>query len=96
MNPLNHSFQRLLNSAAKARKDVAGPLPLSVEAGVMAQWRNVEGEDDFAMVVKLFRRAIVFAALIMSLSGVWNYFETRSDASTMALESYAMRMQLPP
>jgi hypothetical protein len=96
MNPLDRSFQRLLNAAAKARRNAAEPLPFSMEARVLAQWRDLEVEDDFAMVLKLFQRAIVFAALIMSLSGVWNYFETKREAGTMPLASYAMRMQLPP
>jgi len=95
MNPLDHSLKRLLNATARARTGKVEPPPSSTEARVLAQWRNVEAEDDFALVVRLFRRAIVFAVLIMSLSGLWNYFETRS-ASTIALTSYAIRMQLPP
>jgi hypothetical protein len=96
MNPLDHSFQKLLNAAAKERKKIAEPLPFAVEARALAQWRATETEDDFAILVRLFRRAVIFAMAIMALSGTWNYFETKSEAGTMALASYAIKMQLPP
>jgi hypothetical protein len=96
MNPLDHSFEKLLKAAAKERKEISEPLPFAVEARALAQWRATETEDDFAILVRLFRRAVIFAMAIMALSGTWNYFETKSEAGTMALASYAIKMQLPP
>ena len=96
MNPLDHSFERLLKAAAKAQKEISEPVPFAVEARVLAQWRAAEAEDDFAILVILFRRAVIFAIVIMVLSGTWNYFGTKSEASTLALASYAIKMQLPP
>jgi hypothetical protein len=96
MNPLDHSFQRLLDAAAKARVEMPGPLPGSFEARVLAQWRTAGAEDEFLVLAGMFRRAAIFAALIMALSAGWNYLENRSDAGTTALASYAIKMQLPP
>jgi hypothetical protein len=96
MNPLDDSLQQLLDAASKARRDVPETPPFSVEARVLAQWRSVRVEDDFTLLVRQFRRAFVFALLIMVLSGAWNYFENRNQESTTVLMDYAMQMQLPP
>jgi hypothetical protein len=96
MNPLDQSFQSLLNAAAKVRHELSATLPPSVEATVLARWRTTKTEDEFVMLVRLFRQAVIFAALIMTLSATWNYLENKSDAATMALASYAIKMQLPP
>ncbi len=66
-----------------------------MEAAVIAQWRDAQQEDEFALLLMLFRRGVVFAAIIMTLSGAWSYFHTQSGADPTALASYAM-MQLPP
>ena len=96
MNPPDHSFEKLLNAAAKARKEITEPLSFSMETRVLAQWRATEAEDDFAILARLFRRAVIFAMAIMALSGTWNYFQNKSEAGTSALASYAIKMQLPP
>jgi hypothetical protein len=96
MNPLDHSFERLLNAAAKARKEVPEPLPFALETGALAQWRGTQREDDFVILVGLFRRAVIFAMAVMALSGAWNYFQDKREAGTLALASYAIKMQLPP
>jgi hypothetical protein len=98
MKPLDPLLQRLLNAAAQARQDTAEPLPFSVETRVLARWRRLETEteDDFMLLVRLFRRAMALAVLIMTLSGIWSYFQNKGDASTIALSSYAIKMQLPP
>ena len=96
MKPLDHSFQRLLSGAARARRETPETIPFPIEARVLAQWRDGETEDEFAVLVQLFRRAAVCAVVIMTLSGGWNYVETRNEAGTLALASYAMKMQLPP
>jgi hypothetical protein len=96
MNPLDHSLEKLLRAAAKARKEAPEPLPFIVEARILAQWRATEMEDDFVILARLFRPAMIFATTIVVLSGTWNYFEAKNEASTMALASYAIKMQLPP
>jgi hypothetical protein len=96
MNPQDDPFETLLKAASQARKPPADPLPFAVEARVLAHWRNPETEDEFALVVRLFRRAMYFALLIVVLSGAWNYLQNKSGAGTQALASYAMKLQLPP
>jgi len=96
MDSFDHSLQRLLNAAATARKETPEHLPRTVEARVLAQWRAMGAEDEFALLVRLFRRATISAFVLMALSCAWNYYENKSEAGTMALASYAIKMQLPP
>jgi len=95
MNPLDRSFQNLLNAASRARDESPGSLPFAVESAVIAHWRNPVQEDEFDWVVWLHRRAVIFALVVMTLSCAWNYFESWSSTGTAALARYAM-MQLPP
>ena len=97
MNSLDHSLERLLKAAAQAPRAALEPASFARETQVLAEWRSTRKEDEFALLVGLFRRAVIFASLIMTLSVTWNYLEKRGEAaSTVALASYALKMQLPP
>ena len=96
MKKSGDSLQRLFRAASLAPKDGPASLPAALESRMLAQWRAVETEDEFVILIRLFRRAVIFAGLIMVLSATWSYLENRSDAATMALASYAIKMQLPP
>jgi hypothetical protein len=97
MNLSDHSLQRLLRSAAQAPKDAPASPPVALEAGVLAQWRNAEAGDDYAFLVNLFRRAVVFASLIMvlSIAGSWLAHINESPSKT-TLANYALTVQLRP
>ena len=96
MKKSDDSLQRLFRAASLAPRDKPAPLPAALESRMLAQWRAAETEDEFVILIRLFRRAVIFAGLIMVLSATWSYLESRSDAATMALASYAIKMQLPP
>ncbi len=96
MKKPDDSLQRLFRAASLAHKETPVPPPAALESRVLAQWRNTEMEDEFVVLVRLFRRAAILAILVMILSATWNYHENKNDAATMALASYAIKMQLPP
>lgn len=95
MNESDHSLQKLLNAAAQVRSELPESPPFAVEAAVIAQVRSAPREDEFAALLRLFRRATVFAVVVMTLSAAWHHFGTKNSAGATALANYAM-MQLPP
>jgi len=95
MNECDCQLDKLLRAAARAPNRPAEPPSPALEAAVLARWRGARNEDDPAPLFLLFRRATVFAMLLMALSGAWNYFGTNNNLETAAMASYAM-MQLPP
>ena len=98
MNRIEHALQLLLRAARRAPRADIEPLPAHLEARIVNRWRSgsLELEDEFAPLVKLFRQAVIFAAVIMLLSGAWNYVENRSGAAATTLTAYATNAQLPP
>jgi len=90
-------LQRLFRGAALASREAPGSAPTDLENRVIARWRNAEPEDEFALLVNLLRRAIVFAGCIMVLSFGWSWMQSSSEnASETALTNYALNIQLPP
>jgi len=97
MKPFDRSLQKLLAAAARANRDTPEQLPSALEARVLAQWRSVEVENEFAQLVNLFRRAVAFGSLIMILSIGGSWLLSRGEsASLTALTSYVITVQLPP
>jgi len=91
------ALQRLFKAASLARQAPPAPLPAAVESKVLTAWRNTGMEDDFAHLVRLFRRAVAFAGVVMVLSIGWNWMETKNENKTeSALAEYALAIQLPP
>jgi len=95
MKESDQSLQKLLDAAAQARSELPETPPFAVEAAIIAQMRSSPRDDEFATLLWLFRRATIFAVLVMTLSGAWHHFATKNSAGATALANYAM-MQLPP
>ena len=92
----NEPLQRLFRTAALASKELpASPSP-AMENRVLAQWRNAEGEDEFAALANLFQRAVAFAACIMLLSAGWGWMQSHNQPAATALTNYVLNFQLPP
>jgi hypothetical protein len=95
MNRHDLALRKLLYAAAQSPRASFEPPSRSLETSVLARWRAGKKEDDLTMLLLLFRRATLFAIVVMALSGAWNYYETNASPVATALASYAM-LQLPP
>lgn len=93
----NEPLPRLFRAAALATKELRASPSSALENRILIQWRNIEGEDEFAALANLFRRAVAFAACVMLLSAGWDWTQSHTDRSaTTALANYALNLQLPP
>jgi len=60
MKPLDRSLQKLLEAAARAPGEASEGPSFALETRVLAQWRSLEVENEFAQLANLFRRAVAF------------------------------------
>jgi hypothetical protein len=95
MKPVDRSLEILLAAAAKTRGVAPEAPPFGFETAFLARWRAARLEDDSAVLLWLFQRAMILAVAVMMLSGAWIYFAGGTGADTTALASYALT-QLPP
>lgn len=97
MNPLDQSLDRLFKAAAQASEPEPEWPSYHLETRVLAAWRAQERPDEFALLVGLFRRAVICAGVIMVLSIVWSHREKPNPAvSVVALANYEINTHLPP
>lgn len=90
-------LHRLFRSAALAAKELPTSPSSVLENRVLTQWRNIGGEDEFAALANLFRRAVVFAACVMLFSAGWGWTQSQADrTAATALTNFALNLQLPP
>lgn len=95
MNPLDQSLRKLLNAASQARPELPASPPSRLQAAIVAQLRGRPADDEFALLLRMFRRATIFAAIVMVLSVAWNYLGDDGRTGATALARYAT-LQLPP
>jgi hypothetical protein len=100
VNSLDRSLRRLLNAAARApvKNETTDSSFATLRVVTIARWRAASPEEDWLWLTQLFRRALIFSALIMILSLGWSWFHARTktaDASS-ELAGYALTIQLPP
>ena len=100
MNPLDRSLRRLLNAAARApaKSETTDSSLATLRVVAIARWRAASPEEDWLWMTQLFRRAVIFSALIMILSLGWSWFHARTKAADAPAElaGYAITVQLPP
>jgi hypothetical protein len=96
MKRVDQSLQKLLSAASTVSRQTPSAPPFALEAAVIAQCRGGgRRRNDPAPLLWLFRRAAIFALVVMMLSGAWNYFGNKNNTVTATLVSNAL-MQLPP
>jgi hypothetical protein len=97
MNPLDHSLQRLLRAAGRARNEDPPAAPFYLEIKVLARWRSTANGEESVLLPAVFRRAVVCACLLMVVSIGWNWWGTRGDdAGVAALANYEAKLQVLP
>jgi hypothetical protein len=98
MKRLDDALRRLLNAAARAPVEEHNSEPSrALESAVLRRWRSGPVENEWALVLALFRRAVICSALIMILSIGWSWFHAQArTADATELADYAMTLQLPP
>lgn len=95
MSDTNRQFERLLKAAAAAPKADPGPPSFALETCVIAGWRSGEPEDSTTALIPWFRWAAACACLLMLLSLLWNFSDSRVVAADeTSLADSAMRMAL--
>jgi hypothetical protein len=83
MNPLDKSLDRLLRAAAAARTEPipeTEPLPSGWEERILAEWRRSGKEADLTEVLRILRRGLVLACLIMTVSLLFSLARHSHDA----------------
>lgn len=97
MKPTDQSLERLFKAAARAPRPAPEPLPCPLETRVLAEWRSLAREDEFAWLAGLFRRAVICAGVVMLLSIFWSHREKPNTAAVVvALANYEINTHLPP
>jgi hypothetical protein len=76
---------RLLRAASRSRTEVRDSLPFALEAQVLAHWRSGKTEDDFALLTALFRRAVIWASVVMVGSIGWSQFSAAREVPGAAV-----------
>ena len=98
MKPADESLQRLLNAAAKAAPERAGAPPLGLETRVLANWRAAATDDESVSLFAFFRRAVIGASLVLSLTAAWSLTQsgTGPAGDEAALLDYNIQTSLAP
>jgi hypothetical protein len=75
MKPDEQALRRLLTAAGRAWPATPGPMPFRLEARILAGWRSSVTADESKLLVTMFRRAVIFGAVIMILSIGWSQMD---------------------
>jgi len=70
-----HALERLLRAARPPQSEAPGSMPFPLEARILAGWRSGAPDDESVLLATLFRRAVIFATVIMILSIGWSQLE---------------------
>ncbi|MDB6016509.1 MAG: hypothetical protein JWR19_998 [Pedosphaera sp.] len=88
-------LDRLFDAAAKAPRTTPEVAPFGMETRVLAGWRATPGGDDGALLVFWLRRAMMFACVLVLLSGIWNYQQaTRREGDEFSFADSTIRIAL--
>ena len=98
MKPIDQTFRRLLNAAAKAAPDVPVAPPLGLETRILAQWRAGRAADESISLFAFLRRATLGAGLVLALCAAWSFARTGGSATgdEAAQLDYDIQMSLNP
>lgn len=97
MNRDEHALNRLLKAARQSQHDTPVSPPFVLESKVLAHWRAAKGEDEFALLAGLFRRAVVWAAFVMIVTLGWSRIVSSDDVpGVTALANLVSGMQVVP
>jgi hypothetical protein len=95
MKQSDQTLRRLLAAAAQAPEERRESPPFGFETAILAGWRAKREEGEFALLLRIFRGAMIAAVAVMTLTGVWSRIEAPVGGDATALARYAL-MQLPP
>lgn len=97
MNGGNHALARLLKAARQSQHEPASSPSFALESKILAQLRSANTQDELASLAVLFRRAAVYAALVMILTLGWSRIVSVNDVpGGTALETLASAMRVVP
>jgi len=91
------ALERLLRAARQAPGRTQGPMPFPLEARILAGWRSGVPEDESLLLAALFRRAVIFATIVMVLSIGWSQLEdTNKVPGAMVIANLEKVIQVVP
>jgi hypothetical protein len=99
MNSIDQQLEQLLNSAARAPRNLPRETPFRVEAKVLAQWRSRPGGagEVAHFLLPLLRRAALCACLLMLVSIAFSYRAiTNGENDEAAIANSAVDLTLLP
>ena len=85
MNHDEQALRRLLKAARRSQTEGRESLPFALETRVLVQWRRGEVEDDSALLMSLFRRAVICASVVMVVSIGWSQFSAAREVPGAAV-----------
>lgn len=88
MNHLDQSLNRLFKAAARAPREDNPALPFAVAAQTLACWRSSTALDETVFLAPLFRRAVIWAGVVMFMSIVWSRFDVRDDPADASVRAH--------
>jgi hypothetical protein len=98
MNRDDLKLQRLLAAARDVRPASAEEMPPHLAGRVIAHWRSGRaGDDSWQTLVRVFRRALMCASVIMLFALAWGYdgLDTMPE-SDEAYANYELRVDVMP
>ena len=91
-------LQRLFAAARRAGEEPAGEMPGYLKTRVLADWRvGSEIDDTWLTLVKVFRRGLVCASVVMMAALAWTFVASgEMPLDEEALANYELRAQVLP
>lgn len=97
MNHDEHALKRLLKAAKQSQRETPVSMPFPLEARILAGWRSAVPEDESLLLASLFRRAVIFATLIVIVSIGWSRMGDANEVvGAVALASLEKVIQVVP
>ena len=97
MNHEEQALKRLLAAAKRSQRETPAALPFALEARILAGWRSAGPEDESLLLATLFRRAVIFATVVMVASIGWSQVGDAGEVpGAAALANLESVMQVVP
>lgn len=91
-------LERLFAAARGAPREIIEPMPADLQARILARWRPGDAaEDALQSLLRLCRRALVCAAMVMVLSIAWALGDPSAETwNDLAVANYELRVDVMP
>lgn len=97
MKPMDSALDRLFRAVRPLHvANPASAMPAYLETRILAHWRSAARSEIERSLTLVFKRGLVFAALLMLLSIGWSFELPQEPANEVTLAHYQFRLDLMP